>query len=147
MQFIIDGCTPEDLDDVAENLIPEARAVYDAANLDPKVLLKEALQMSEVRAIVKVEDDDMTVLGLVGWWPNGYLWMALKEEFFEHAQKLTRDMRRFVDEFIHRFRYAHMYIDENNLSHVRFAEFLGFAPSGTFEYGPGIHFTVYHRSA
>lgn len=147
MRYIVDNTIPEDLDDVAANLIDEAKAVYDALGMDPLEAMTQAYQMSNIKSIVMVADDgDMEVLGVFGWWHMGYIWMSLTPEFSNHAHHFARQMRIWADALVEHLHGCHMYIDADNPKHVRFAEFLGFHPVEQFQFSPELSFTTYARS-
>lgn len=147
MKIIVDGVTPEDLDYVADNLDPKARAVYDRLGIDPREALTQALRFSRIRALVKVEDNgEMEVLGLFGWWDIGYLWFTPTPALYENWRALVRLGRQVVQSLVTMKGGIHIYIDSSNPKDIRLAEWLGFRPVESFEFDNGLAFTTYARS-
>lgn len=144
MRYIVDGVHPSDIDDVVSRLSDDARAGYEAFQVDPRRALIEALQLSHVRAIVKIDEQgEMEVLCLSGWWDNGYIWLTTTKEFFEHASKIVRILRDYADVLTAQFGTTFMYVDVTSKVNVRFARFLGFR---FFEQHPESNFATFVRS-
>ncbi len=147
MRIIVDGVTPEDLDYVADRLDPKAQAVYDRLGINPREALTQALQFSQIRALVAVEDNgDMEVLGLFGWWDIGYLWFAATPALYEHWRAMVKLGRQVIHSLVTMRGGLHMYIDSRNPEDIRLAEWLGFKPVESFELGDGLAYTTYARS-
>lgn len=144
MQYIVDGCTPEDLDDIVATMAPEAKAAYDAAGINPRDALGEAMAMAHLRSIVKIEDDEQEVLAVFGWWDNGYLFLVWREDFLQHARKHLRQIKDWVEALTIYVGGLWMYIADDRPQDQKWARWLGFQPVEQFDYH-GIPFTTYAR--
>ena len=132
MSKLIHLASPEDVDDVAENLRPEDwREVVEGWGMEPTTVLPFITSEGHT---VSFQAPDGRIAGLAGIQDDGRVWMLCTNVIDEYPIHFIREAKRFVDSREDAILWN--VVDKRNTLHLKLLKHLNFKFLREVEWGP-----------